>query len=130
MLHKQNTAAAGADGAGKPAQWLVLTLPNRPGLCLKSILDAIRRELQLHHRLGLAFHYPRNAVARVAFRLAHKPNAGVPFGAQGGDFSQISLAALALHAGWEFRALARHGLRRSVGLATPVSGLPHGLSFR
>lgn len=88
-------------------RWVTLTLPNRPGLCLLSIWQAIRRELQLHNRFGLACHMPRNAIARAAFRLAQKPDARARFGAQRGDFCQISIATLAFQAGWKFRPFAR-----------------------
>ena len=92
---------------GQPMRWVTLTLPNRPGLCLLSIWQAIRRELQLHNRFGLACHMPRNAIARAAFRLAQKPDARARFGAQRGDFCQISIATLAFQAGWKFRPFAR-----------------------
>lgn len=98
---------APSHAGGQPMRCVTLTLPNRPGLCLLSILQAIRRELQLHNRFGLACHMPRNAIARAAFRLAQKPDARARFGAQRGDFCQISIATLAFQAGWKFRPFAR-----------------------
>ena len=98
---------APSQAGGQPMRWVTLTLPNRPGLCLLSIWQAIRRELQLHNRFGLACHMPRNAIARAAFRLAQKPDARARFGAQRGDFCQISIATLAFQAGWKFRPFAR-----------------------
>lgn len=98
---------APSHAGGQPMRWVTLTLPNRPGLCLLSIWQAIRRELQLHNRFGLACHMPRNAIARAAFRLAQKPDARARFGAQRGDFCQISIATLAFQAGWKFRPFAR-----------------------
>lgn len=98
---------ASSQAGDKPMRWVTLTLPNRPGLCLLSIWQAIRRELQLHNRFGLACHMPRNAIARAAFRLAQKPDARARFGAQRGDFCQISIATLAFQAGWKFRPFAR-----------------------
>lgn len=116
-ITKATEATAGPIGAqavyapsqagGQPMRCVTLTLPNRPGLCLLSIWQAIRRELQLHNRFGLACHMPRNAIARAAFRLAQKPDAGARFGAQRGDFCQISIATLAFQAGWKFRPFAR-----------------------
>lgn len=115
---------------GEPKRWMVLTTSAQVAESLQSVWAAIRRELQLHHRLGLPFHYPCKAIARVAFRLAQKPDAGGAAGAQWGDVGQLSLAAIAFHAGWKSGSIPRLRLLDPLRLVPSAFGLSHGYSFK
>ena len=129
---ERNAQALAAMAGGGQSLFVTVSMPNLLTREARlSMWAAVRRELFKHLRPGrphggrFTVQHPGGVVAWCTYRLSKKPQAWVPACAERRNVRQITLAEIALHAGWKFRPLPGLGLFDSLPVIAPAFGLSH-----